>query len=984
MDVAAKDRSKKTAANPLFAMCTDPANIACDPQRWIVRCSGRLGYSVAQWPYRYMAVLVFITAMISIGFIRIKVITDGVKLWVPQSSKAMQDRLTVQSYYDLTPNFADFIVSPKDRTRGGLDPGVFAEMFDLYNAVKRELVDGQGKTYEDLCKRESWSGACTFSGYLEFWGMNRTAFDESPSSTSRDALVDKINEPTFPNGEKVEHMGLCGDPSMLPGGRVTNCKVLKMTLLLDTSLDQEYARVWFDSLDTLVQRWNRESSRIQFYVWHRRSLDDAITESVTGDVDLMAACFCLMIITSVFMLTKIKRIRRGCYVLDWRGSRILLGFIAVINVALAMVMGYGIAIGIVGIEFNTLCAVLPFILLGIGVDDAFVLVCCLEKAIRIESKRDLIKGDQPLNVKEIVAQRMRTTMEIAGPTISATSITNCIAFLLGSLTTIPALRAFCLYAGICILCDFIMQITFFLAAMTIFERRKSARDFSKVGWWLDRDVDRIQSVFDVMSSGISRTIAPLCVQSKTYKVTVLFVSLVLTVVSCFGIALLQQGLPLKDLTLDGTNLYNFFRLEDSTFGSQLGPKTHLYFVAPQQRGGPKQQCPSPTPIPAPAAGMEGEEWGGGGGANVQPQQPRTTNFASLEMQERMLLSHDYVISKGKYIQSAHDNWLLDLVRFAEEVERLTREDVTTEWHARTFVREESFAHVLTSFLLNDTYARYRNDINVRPAACPGEGGAGALEIASCRFAYYHKPTGENYGMRRKALRDVRGLERGILDEVWMDEKRDRAHANGEVGEGGGDGGNGKDSFLFTVDYLFWEQDAVLFQECLLSLGLAVAGVLCISLLTTGFSLKAMVVIVLSIMLVDLFLFGYLYVLGLRFNAVTVVNLVMAVGLSIDYSLHIAHSALERHTPTNADGAGGADGSVSGSASGREGQVQSALRNVGPAVLAGGLTTFMGILTLAFSTSFIFQMFFKLMLGTVIFGQYVSLILLPILLSFIIE
>ena len=63
-------------------------------------------------------------------------------------------------------------------------------------------------------------------------------------------------------------------------------------------------------------------------------------------------------------------------------------------------------------------------------------------------------------------------MATVGPTVTATSLTTIIAFLLGSITAIPALRSFCIYAGICILCDYIMQVTFFLAAMTLFERKQ--------------------------------------------------------------------------------------------------------------------------------------------------------------------------------------------------------------------------------------------------------------------------------------------------------------------------------------------------------------------------------------------------------------------------------------------------------------------------------------------------------------------------------
>lgn len=39
-----------------------------------------------------------------------------------------------------------------------------------------------------------------------------------------------------------------------------------------------------------------------------------------------------------------------------------------------------------------------------------------------------------------------------------TSLTNGTAFLLGSLTTLPAVRYFCLYAGTAVLVDFVMQV----------------------------------------------------------------------------------------------------------------------------------------------------------------------------------------------------------------------------------------------------------------------------------------------------------------------------------------------------------------------------------------------------------------------------------------------------------------------------------------------------------------------------------------------
>jgi hypothetical protein len=52
-------------------------------------------------------------------------------------------------------------------------------------------------------------------------------------------------------------------------------------------------------------------------------------------------------------------------------------------------------------------------------------------------------------------------------------MTDVFAFLIGSNTSLPALRNFCFYAAFGILFDFIYQITWFVAWVTIDEWRRS-------------------------------------------------------------------------------------------------------------------------------------------------------------------------------------------------------------------------------------------------------------------------------------------------------------------------------------------------------------------------------------------------------------------------------------------------------------------------------------------------------------------------------
>ena len=49
----------------------------------------------------------------------------------------------------------------------------------------------------------------------------------------------------------------------------------------------------------------------------------------------------------------------------------------------------------------------------------------------------------------------------AGPSITITSVTNALAFVVGSLSTLPALRSLCIYASLIIVMLYISMLTIF-------------------------------------------------------------------------------------------------------------------------------------------------------------------------------------------------------------------------------------------------------------------------------------------------------------------------------------------------------------------------------------------------------------------------------------------------------------------------------------------------------------------------------------------
>lgn len=77
------------------------------------------------------------------------------------------------------------------------------------------------------------------------------------------------------------------------------------------------------------------------------------------------------------------------------------------------------------------------------------------------------RTDKSLSTEE----RVRLAVLDCGASIIATTLTTAAAFWLGMTSTVPAIRGFYIYAGPCVLIDFLYQVTFFIALISINERR---------------------------------------------------------------------------------------------------------------------------------------------------------------------------------------------------------------------------------------------------------------------------------------------------------------------------------------------------------------------------------------------------------------------------------------------------------------------------------------------------------------------------------
>ena len=149
----------------------------------------------------------------------------------------------------------------------------------------------------------------------------------------------------------------------------------------------------------------------------------------------------MLIIAVLLILSYSFFVLENCSPVNMRGVAALVGLSCV---GLSICSGYGIA-AIFGYQISRLHSLMPFLMLGLGVDDMFVIVNSIDQT--------------PMHLTP--NERFRIGFTHAGPSITITSITDGLAFFLGSMSTIPALNSFCMYCGICVVCLYLSFLTVF-------------------------------------------------------------------------------------------------------------------------------------------------------------------------------------------------------------------------------------------------------------------------------------------------------------------------------------------------------------------------------------------------------------------------------------------------------------------------------------------------------------------------------------------
>jgi Niemann-Pick C1 protein len=132
-------------------------------------------------------------------------------------------------------------------------------------------------------------------------------------------------------------------------------------------------------------------------------------------------------------------------------SRCLLGLSGVAVVLCSVLGGLGICSAL-GVSASLIVMeVVPFLVLAIGVDNMFL----------IAAEEEVQDTDLP------VEERVANALASVGPSITMSTGCEVLAFLAAALTRVPAVRNFALVAAAAVALDFLLQITAFVAFLTL-------------------------------------------------------------------------------------------------------------------------------------------------------------------------------------------------------------------------------------------------------------------------------------------------------------------------------------------------------------------------------------------------------------------------------------------------------------------------------------------------------------------------------------
>eukprot|EP01012_Entosiphon_sulcatum_P053571 TRINITY_DN7371_c0_g1_i2.p1 TRINITY_DN7371_c0_g1~~TRINITY_DN7371_c0_g1_i2.p1 ORF type:complete len:1007 (-),score=134.57 TRINITY_DN7371_c0_g1_i2:2151-5171(-) len=209
-----------------------------------------------------------------------------------------------------------------------------------------------------------------------------------------------------------------------------------------------------------------QKSEMDLLWWHDTALQEVIDDATAARVSSLIVSCVLMVAYVVLCLAGtgvLSQLRSGSRKETGTALRAVLhshvllslGTVACMCLAVSAAMGFA---SLCGLRWNMITLnVLPFLALGLGIDEAFIVFFSLEP--------DRICSEEQL------ALRLESCFRHIGPSITLTSLANGVAFFVGIFIPLPAIQTFAVQALIAVLTNYLAVIFLFTPLLVLDVRR---------------------------------------------------------------------------------------------------------------------------------------------------------------------------------------------------------------------------------------------------------------------------------------------------------------------------------------------------------------------------------------------------------------------------------------------------------------------------------------------------------------------------------
>lgn len=811
------------------------------------------------------------------------------KLWVPQGTLAQKETDLYNEYFPRTSRFNSIIVQSIDKDNTNiLTKDLLIEAMKMHTSIESGIstTDKTPYTLVDLCTKNG--GSCVNSGtegicqclvtsILREWN-----YDLETLENDTDILA-TVNG----YGSKEDLEGMLGVAVFDDSGAVLSAEAFSLSyFLIDRSIEDDA-----NTEDPINEDWedkvfletvqSKDYPKLSLDYFAGRSFGDEFGGAISGDLVFVQISY---IIAFVFLGATLGSFRCG------PGSRWSMAIAALFLVALSTGAGLGLS-SYFGLFYTPIHALLPFILLGIGVDDVFVIVNAFNRE-RNGPRRD--EDDKQL------IKRSTKALSRAGASITVTSLTDLVAFAISSSSALPALASFCAYAAICILFLWVFAATFFTATLVQDEKRQRDNRKDILCCVTRKQEQAEEGGFEEgrLSIYFRKYHAPI-ILSKAGKALVLLAFSGLFAYGVYGAMNLSVEDSSRSFIPQGSYVQGYFDSQDEYFPIS-GVTLYVTFENGEEVYAKRSEL----------AKLELRLTG------LSEDPPYIAEPNTEETYKNVMSGlSEYLATQGTSeiggVQLGDDNWPTNYADFVTTLKEYSDFTGPGAQYARALSFSEDESTSLNAFHVELTYVTLTKQ------------------------------------QRGKTIDDSDKL----IDA--MDETR-KIVENWD---------NLPSRFTFSENFRSIEGFKVIRVELFRNVGLAVAAVGVICLVTVGSPVTAFLITInVALCLVEIL--GFMYAVGIVIDSISVINIVLAVGLSVDYSAHVGHCFMVK----------GGDS--------KDKRATEALADIGASVLNGATSTFLAVAILLFSSSYVFQTLSVQFALTVALGLLHGLVLLPVLLTLV--